>query len=70
MSQLPSSQSSLRPAIAHSSYERVRDQLWDLTTVLPEVVDVSIAHDWAEEFGNIVVRCLFFLLLQPANMTF
>ena len=63
MSQLPSSQSSLRLAVAHSAYERVRDRLRDLTTALLEVVDVSIARDWAEEFGNIVVRCLFFLLL-------
>ena len=63
MSQLPSSQSSLCLAVARSAYERVRDRLRDLTTALPEVVDVSIACDWAEEFGNIVVHCLFFLLL-------
>ena len=63
MSQLPSSQSSLHLTVARSAYERVRDRLWDLTTALPEVVDVGIACDWAEEFGNIVVHCLFFLLL-------
>ena len=63
MSQLPSPQSSLRSAVAHSAYEWVCDRLRDLTTALPEVVDVSIARDWAEEFGNIVVCRLFFLLL-------
>ena len=63
MSQLPSSQFSLRLTVARSAYERVHDRLRDLTTALPEVVDMSIARDWAEEFGNIMVRCLFFLLL-------
>ena len=66
MSQLPSSQSSLCSVVARSMYERVRDQLQDLTTALPEVVDVSIARDWAEEFGNIVVRCFFFFFFFPA----
>ncbi|KAH9981824.1 hypothetical protein BJV77DRAFT_967119 [Russula vinacea] len=63
MSQLPSSQSSLRLAVARSAYERVRDRLRDLTTALPEVVDVSIARDWAEEFGNIVREA------EPLGMT-
>ncbi|KAH9988331.1 hypothetical protein BJV77DRAFT_1070169 [Russula vinacea] len=63
MSQLPSSQSSLHSAIARSSYEWVRDQLRDLTTVLLEVVDVSIAHNWAEELGNIVRK------VEPLGMT-